>query len=54
LQHVATYRLFQNAASALSVLEELWLQHTSFSGLMGEPVDWGDILRRRDWKLALS
>lgn len=55
LQHIATYRHFHNAASALSVLEELWLQHTSFTGLItGEPLDWLDILRRRNWKLALS
>lgn len=55
LHHIATYRHFHNAASALSVLEELWLQHTSFTGLItGEPVDWLDILKRRNWKLALS
>jgi hypothetical protein len=55
LQHIATYRHFQNAASALSVLEELWLQHTSITELMtGEVLDWLDILERRNWKLALS
>lgn len=55
LHHIATYRHFQNAASALSVLEELWLQHTSFTGLgSAEPLDWRDILQRRGWKLALS
>ena len=55
LQHIATYRHFKNAASALSVLEELWLQHTSFTGLIrSEPLDWADILSRRGWKLALS
>lgn len=55
LRHLVTYRHFQNAASALSVLEELWLQHTSFPGLIGgEPLDWIDILDRRGWKLALS
>ena len=55
LQHIATYRHFRNATSALSVLEELWLQHTGFTGLIaGEPLDWSDILRRRNWKLALS
>ncbi|KFY25971.1 hypothetical protein V493_04337 [Pseudogymnoascus sp. VKM F-4281 (FW-2241)] len=55
LQHLVTYRHFQNAASALSILEELWLQHTNFSGLVaGEPLDWIDVLSRRGWKLALS
>jgi hypothetical protein len=55
LQHIATYRHFHNAASALSVLEELWLQHTSFTGLVtAQPLDWADILIRRDWRLALS
>lgn len=55
LQHLVTYRYFQNGASALSVLEEQWLQHTSFPGLIpGEPLDWLDILKRRGWKLALS
>lgn len=55
LQHLVTYRHFQNAASALSILEELWLQHTNFSGLVAdEPLDWIDILSRRGWKLALS
>ncbi len=34
LQRIVTYRHFQNAASALSVLEELWLQHTSITGLI--------------------
>lgn len=55
LQHIATYRHFQNASSALTVLEELWLQHTSITGLVtSEPLDWLDILKRRDWCLALS
>lgn len=54
LHHIATFRRFQNAASALSVLEELWFQHTSFSGPMGQLLDWSDILNRRNWKLALS
>jgi transcriptional activator protein UGA3 len=55
LQHIATYRHFQNAASALSVLKELWLQHTSFTGLVtSEPLDWAEILIKRGWKLALS
>ncbi|KAI5462782.1 fungal-specific transcription factor domain-containing protein [Mariannaea sp. PMI_226] len=55
LQHIATYRHFHNAASALSVLEELWLQHTSITGLMtGLELDWLDILERRSWSLALS
>jgi hypothetical protein len=55
LQHITTYRHFRNAASALSVLEELWLQHTSITGLMtSEPLDWLDILARRNWSLALS
>lgn len=54
LQHIITYRQFQNAASALSVLEELWLQHTSFTDVPGELLDWWDILKRRNWSLALS
>ncbi|KAJ4856894.1 fungal specific transcription factor domain-containing protein [Trichoderma breve] len=55
LQHIATYRHFQNAASALSVLEELWLQHTSITGTMNSHLlDWLDIIRRRHWELALS
>ncbi|KAL7910544.1 fungal-specific transcription factor domain-containing protein [Trichoderma velutinum] len=55
LQHIATYRHFQNAASALSVLEELWLQHTSITGPMtSHLLDWLDIIRRRHWELALS
>lgn len=55
LQHISSYRRFQNAASALSVLEELWLQHTSMTGLTTEePLDWLDILKRRNWCLALS
>jgi transcriptional activator protein UGA3 len=53
LQHIITYRHFQNAASALSVLEELWLQHTSITD-PGESLDWWDILKRRNWSLALS
>ncbi|KAB5526270.1 fungal-specific transcription factor domain-containing protein [Coniochaeta sp. 2T2.1] len=52
LQHIVTYRCFQNAVSALSVLEELWLQHTSIIG--DHALDWLDILKRRDWNLALS
>lgn len=54
LQHIITYRHFQNAASALSVLEELWLQHTSITGYSGELLDWLEILKRRNWSLALS
>lgn len=54
LQHIITYRQFQNAASALSVLEELWLQHTSITDIPGESLDWWDILKRRNWSLALS
>jgi transcriptional activator protein UGA3 len=54
LQHIITHRHFQNAASALSVLEELWLQHTSFMEIPGGPLDWKDILQRRNWSLALS
>jgi transcriptional activator protein UGA3 len=55
LQHIVTYRHFQNAASALSVLDELWLQHTAFSGFDGgDLLDWTDILKRRGWRLALS
>jgi transcriptional activator protein UGA3 len=54
LQHISTHRHFQNAASALSVLEELWLQHTSFSELPDVLLDWQDILQRRNWSLALS
>jgi hypothetical protein len=55
LQHIATYRHFQNAASALSVLEELWLQHTSITGpVIGHELDWLDIIQRRHWELALS
>lgn len=56
LQHIVTYRCFQNAASALSVLEELWLQHTSMTGLVtgDNALDWLYILKRRDWNLALS
>ncbi|RFU78363.1 c6 transcription factor [Trichoderma arundinaceum] len=55
LQHIATYRHFQNAASALSVLEELWLQHTSITGsITGQLLDWLDIIQRRHWELALS
>lgn len=55
LQHIIMYRHFQNAASALSVLEELWLQYTSITGLAtSEPMDWLDILQRRNWSLALS
>lgn len=54
LQHIITYRHFQNAASALSVLEELWLQHTSITEIPGEVLDWWDILKRRNWSLALS
>lgn len=55
LQHIATYRHFQNAASALSVLEELWLQHTSITGPMtSHLLDWLDIIQRRHWELALS
>ncbi|KAL7941485.1 fungal-specific transcription factor domain-containing protein [Trichoderma barbatum] len=55
LQHIATYRHFQNAASALSVLEELWLQHTSITGPMSSHLlDWLDIIQRRHWELALS
>jgi transcriptional activator protein UGA3 len=54
LQHIITYRHFQNAASALSVLEELWLQHTSITEIPGESLDWWDILKRRNWSLALS
>jgi len=54
LQHIVTYRHFQNAASALSVLEELWLQHTSITDSPGELLDWSDILKRRNWSLALS
>jgi len=38
----------------LSVLEELWLQHTSFSELPDILLDWQDILQRRNWSLALS
>jgi transcriptional activator protein UGA3 len=54
LQHIITHRHFQNAASALSVLEELWLQHTSFSELPDILLDWQGILQRRNWSLALS
>jgi transcriptional activator protein UGA3 len=54
LQHIITHRHFQNAASALSVLEELWLQHTSFMEIPGRLLDWRDILQRRNWSLALS
>jgi transcriptional activator protein UGA3 len=54
LQHIITYRQFQNAASALSVLEELWLQHTSIADTPGGLLDWSDILKRRNWSLALS
>ena len=54
LQHIITHRHFQNAASALSVLEELWLQHTSFMEISGGLLDWRDILQRRNWSLALS
>jgi len=54
LQHIITYRHFQNAASALSVLEELWLQYTSITEIPGELLDWWDILKRRGWSLALS
>jgi hypothetical protein len=54
LQHIITHRHFQNAASALSVLEELWLQHTSFMEVPGQLLDWRDILQRRNWSLALS
>jgi len=54
LHHIITYRHFQNAASALSVLEELWLQHTSIATIPGETLDWRDILERRGWSLALS
>lgn len=55
LHHIATYRHFQNAASALSVLEELWLQHTSITGpITGYELDWLDIIQRRHWELALS
>ena len=54
LQHILTYRQFQNAASALSVLEELWLQHTSITENPGSLLDWWDILKRRNWSLALS
>lgn len=55
LHHIATYRHFQNAASALSVLEELWLQHTSITGpITGYELDWLDIIQRRQWELALS
>jgi len=54
LQYIITYRQFQNAASALSVLEELWLQHTSITDAPGGLLDWSDILKRRNWSLALS
>jgi hypothetical protein len=54
LQHIVTYRQFRNAASALSVLEELWLQHTSITEIPGGLLDWWDILKRRNWSLALS
>jgi transcriptional activator protein UGA3 len=54
LQHIIKYRQFQNAASALSVLEELWLQHTSITEIPGGLLDWWDILKRRNWSLALS
>jgi hypothetical protein len=54
LQHIITYRQFQNAASALSVLEELWLQYTSITEVPGGMLDWWDILKRRNWSLALS
>jgi transcriptional activator protein UGA3 len=54
LQHIIVCRHFQNAASALSVLEELWLQHTSITTVPGETLDWRDILEQRGWCLALS
>jgi len=54
LQHIVTHRHFQNAASALSVLEELWLQHTSFMEVPSHLLDWRDIIDRRGWSLALS
>lgn len=52
---VANFRRFGNVNAALSVLEELWrLRGNAKTSAVSVPVDWLDILKRREWKLALS
>lgn len=60
------FRKFQNVAAALDVLEELWRHNRVVEDVVVEAetgqsvpppekkMDWLDVLKRRDWKLAIS
>jgi transcriptional activator protein UGA3 len=55
LQLLEQHRAFGNIKRARDVLEELWrLRIVGMKGHDGRPVDWLDVLQRKNWKLMLA
>jgi transcriptional activator protein UGA3 len=55
LQVLEQHRAFGNIKRARDVLEELWrLRIVGMKGQDGRPVDWLDVLQRKQWKLMLA